>query len=98
MLRRKGWSDLSPQVTLRTESGRVTRMDHVGRPPPYDEVGLVDFKGSPTAPVRKSQRETYLEIEKSGATVVGKGKPAFPGGTVIPPTKVRIIYPWGDAE
>ncbi|MDQ7976767.1 hypothetical protein QYH69_05855 [Paraburkholderia sp. SARCC-3016] len=25
--------------------------------------------------------------------VVGKGKPGFPGGTVIPPTEVKIVRP-----
>lgn len=30
------------------------------------------------------------EISASGATVVGKGKPGVPGGTVIPPTTVEI--------
>ncbi len=31
------------------------------------------------------------EIEQSGATVVGKGKAPYTGGTKIPPTKVEII-------
>ncbi len=29
----------------------------------------------------------------SGATIVGKGKPGFPGGTKIPPTRIEILRP-----
>lgn len=35
----------------------------------------------------------FPEIEESGAVVVGKGKPGFPGGTEIPPTKVDVVRP-----
>lgn len=35
----------------------------------------------------------HAEIEESGATVVGKGKPGYPGGTKIPPTTVEITRP-----
>lgn len=96
--RRESWHSLSPQVTLRTQSGRKIKMDFMGLHPPNDQIGTVEVKGSDTARVRKSQRETHEEIEKSGATVVGKGKPAFPGGTVIPPTKTRVVRPWEDWE
>jgi hypothetical protein len=96
--RRESWHSLSPQVTLRTQSSRKIKMDFMGLHPPNDQIGTVEVKGSDTARVRKSQRETHEEIEKSGATVVGKGKPAFPGGTVIPPTKTRVVRPWEDWE
>jgi len=95
---RESWNNLSPEVTLRTQSGLVTRMDRMGRYPPNDEIGAAEIKGSATAPLTKAQREAHPEIEQSGATVVGKGKPAFPGGTVIPPTKVRVMRPWEDPE
>ena len=35
----------------------------------------------------------HPEIEKSGATVVGRGKPGYPGGTQIPPTRVEVVRP-----
>ncbi|AZD60313.1 hemagglutinin/hemolysin-related protein [Pseudomonas chlororaphis subsp. aurantiaca] len=41
----------------------------------------------------KNQKKAFPEVEKTGATVVGKGKPGFPGGTTIPPTRVEIIRP-----
>jgi hypothetical protein len=37
--------------------------------------------------------EPFRKWAKSGAKVVGNGKPGFPGGTVIPPTQVDIIRP-----
>jgi hypothetical protein len=41
----------------------------------------------------KNQKKGFLAIEKNGGTVVGKGKPGYPGGTQIPPTKVDINRP-----
>ncbi|PTT61014.1 pyocin, partial [Pseudomonas sp. HMWF007] len=41
----------------------------------------------------RNQKLAYPEIEESGAVVVGKGKPGFPSGTVIPPTRVEIVRP-----
>ena len=43
--------------------------------------------------VEANQKLGFPEIEKTGATVVGKGKPGFTGGTRIPPTRVDIIRP-----
>jgi hypothetical protein len=87
----QGMQDLSPQLTLRTPSGIRTRPDLTGRHPQTNEVILEEHKGSDTAPLTNRQKAGFPEIEKSGALVVGKGKPGFPGGTVIPPTRVKII-------
>ncbi len=54
---------------------------------------LTEAKSSARAPLTKNQSKAFSEIEKTGATVVGKGKPGFPGGTKIPPTKVEVVRP-----
>jgi hypothetical protein len=43
--------------------------------------------------VRPNQSAAFPEINQSGGTVVGEGKPAFPRGTIIPPTQIQIIRP-----
>jgi iron uptake system EfeUOB component EfeO/EfeM len=85
-------TNVSEQVTVKTESGVKTRMDVVSK----DATGqtrLQEAKGSATARLTTSQKLAHPEIAASGATVVGKGKPGFPGGTVIPPTKVEVVRP-----
>jgi hypothetical protein len=85
-------SQSAQQITVRTESGIRTRLDLVGR----DSDGNIvcrECKATATAPLTRNQRVGFPEIDKSGAVVVGKGKPGFEGGTVIPPTKVEIIRP-----
>ncbi|MGA3944378.1 hemagglutinin repeat-containing protein, partial [Ralstonia nicotianae] len=80
------------QVTVRTQSGTKTRIDIIGR----DDNGKIECqecKASATAPLTKNQQIAFPEIETGGAVVVGKGKPGFPGGTVIPPTKIDIVRP-----
>jgi len=32
----------------------------------------------------------FPEIGQTGGTIVGRGKPGFPGGTRVPPTEVQI--------
>jgi hypothetical protein len=54
---------------------------------------LTEAKGSRTAALTKNQRKAFPEIEKSGATVTGKGKGEFTGGTKVPATKVRVRRP-----
>jgi len=83
------------QVTLKTESGVRTRMDVVSTQP-SGQIRLQEAKSSARAPLTDAQRAAHPEIEKSGATVVGKGKLGFPGGTQIPPTKVEVVRPPGD--
>ncbi|MHC8400513.1 S-type pyocin domain-containing protein [Pseudomonas sp. MDT1-17] len=80
------------EVTVKTESGTRTRLDMLGRNTDGD-ITCVECKSSETAPLTKNQKSAFPEIERSGATVVGKGKPGFPGGTQIPPTKVEIVRP-----
>jgi RHS repeat-associated protein len=85
-------SKVAEQVTLKTESGVKTKMDVVSTKP-SGEVRLQEAKSSAEAPLTKNQKIAHPEIEKSGATVVGKGKPGYPGGTKIPPTKVEVVRP-----
>ncbi|SDZ55546.1 S-type pyocin domain-containing protein [Pseudomonas sp. NFIX28] len=80
------------QVTVKTESGTRTRLDMIGRDSD-GTIACVECKASETAPLTKNQKKAFPEIEKSGGVIVGKGKPGFPGGTVIPPTHVDILRP-----
>ncbi|MFL1515287.1 S-type pyocin domain-containing protein [Pseudomonas prosekii] len=80
------------QVTLKTASGTRTRLDMIGRDADGN-INCVECKASDTAPLTRNQRRAFPEIEQSGARIVGKGKPGFPGGTEIPPTRVEILRP-----
>jgi RHS repeat-associated protein len=82
---------VASEVTVETEEGTTTRLDHVTKK--GDRVRCVECKGSETAPLTKNQKKAFPEIEKGGAVVKGKGKPGFPGGTRIPPTRVEIKRP-----
>ncbi len=89
---RETQSGIVQQVTVRTESGTKTRLDLIGR----DSVGNIvctECKASATAPLTRNQSIAFPEIQKSGAVVVGKGKPGYPGGTEIPPASVNIVRP-----
>jgi filamentous hemagglutinin len=88
----KTHSEVVQQVTVKTESGIKTRIDIIGRDTDGNIV-CTECKASQSAPLTKNQAAAFPEIEKSGAVVVGDGKPGFPGGTQIPPTKVDIIRP-----
>ncbi|GIK54325.1 MAG: hypothetical protein BroJett014_32980 [Planctomycetota bacterium] len=80
------------EVTIKAPDGTKTRLDLVD----IDEtgkIGLTECKSSSTAPLTKAQKEAFPQIETEGGVVVGEGKPAVPGGTRIPPTKVRIARP-----
>jgi hypothetical protein len=84
---------VSPQITLQTQSGARTRVDFLGRDAKTSEILCIECKASNAARLTPFQRRAFPEIEQSGATVVGAGKPDFPGGTVIPPTRVKIFRP-----
>jgi len=80
------------QVTIKTESGTRTRLDMIGRDSNGD-IACVECKASDTAPLTRNQKQAFPELEQSGGVIVGKGKPGFPGGTVLPPTRVDILRP-----
>jgi RHS repeat-associated protein len=84
--------NVAEQLTLKTESGVKTRMDVVSTKT-SGEIRLQEAKSSPTAPLTKNQQLAHPEIGKTGATVVGRGKTGYPGGTKIPPTKVDVVRP-----
>jgi hypothetical protein len=65
----------------------------MGRDPRTGEPLCIECKSSETARLTPYQKKGFPEIEEGGATVVGAGKPDFPGGTVIPPTRVRVVRP-----
>lgn len=56
-------------------------------------VVLTETKSSTAAPLTRNQTAAHPEIANTGATVVGQGKPGYPGGTQIPPTKVDVVRP-----
>lgn len=85
-------TDVVQQVTIKTQSGVRTRVDLLSK----DSTGATrctECKASATAPLTTNQRLAFPEIQQSGGVVVGKGKPGFPGGTQIPPTKIDIVRP-----
>jgi hypothetical protein len=80
------------QITVTTnKSGTKTILDVVGIDKTTGKINVVEAKGSATAPLTKNQKIAHPEIAESGATVVGKGKPPFTGGTQIPPTDVIVM-------
>ena len=81
------------QLTVKTESGVKTRIDVAGTDTATGATKLTEAKSSATARLTKNQAAAFPEIEKTGATVVGQGKPGFPGGSSIPPTKVEVVRP-----
>lgn len=86
----KTHSDVTQQITVKTQSGAKTRLDIVGTNKKTGKTEIVEVKASQTAPLTKNQKKAFPEIEQSGAKVVGKGKKPFTGGTHIPPTQVQI--------
>ncbi|MCS3841103.1 hypothetical protein HNR03_005731 [Pseudomonas sp. JAI111] len=89
---RENTPEVGREVTAKTKSGVRTRFDMLGRDADGN-ISCIECKSSETAPLTRNQKLAYPEIEESGAVVVGKGKPGFPGGTIIPPTRVEIIRP-----
>lgn len=79
------------QITVDTQSGIRTRLDFLTRDPITGEIGCVECKASASARLTPGQLRGFPEIEQSGGTIAGAGKPGFPGGTEIPPTKVQVI-------
>jgi filamentous hemagglutinin len=85
------------QVTIRTGSGVRTRIDIIGTDA-AGSIRLTEAKSSATARLTPNQRAAFPEIAASGGTIVGKGKPGYPGGTQIPPTRVAICRPTCEPE
>jgi hypothetical protein len=79
------------QITIGTESGVRTRLDFLTRDPLTGQIGCIECKASQTAPLTPNQTLAFPQIGQSGGTILGAGKPGFPGGTQIPPTTVQII-------
>ena len=87
MVRRAERAAASPRA-----SGYRTRIDWV-TVDSTQKIGCVECKASETAPFTQKQLLAFPEIATHGAVVVGAGKPGVPGGTVIPPTVVRVVRP-----
>ncbi|MHB1530031.1 MAG: hypothetical protein ACYCXT_11505 [Acidiferrobacteraceae bacterium] len=67
------------QISIQTESGITTRLDFLTQDPLTGEIGCIECKASPTAPLTPNQTLGFPEIEQSGGTILGAGKPGFPG-------------------
>lgn len=85
--------NLVEQITLKTQSGIRTRIDIVGKDKVTGSTMLTEAKSSIKARLTPNQTKAFPEIERTGATVVGKGKEPFTGGTTIPPTSIEIVRP-----
>lgn len=87
------YSHAETQVTIKTDSGRKTRVDAIG----YDENGNIvinEFKSSATARLRTNQRDAFEEIRQSGGVVVGRGKGVFSRNVLTSAgTDVKVIRP-----
>ncbi|MDR6386827.1 hemagglutinin repeat-containing protein, partial [Paraburkholderia caribensis] len=89
---RTTYPEVGQQVTIKTSDGTRARLDIVTRDS-NGNIGCIECKSSDSAPLTKNQAIAFPLVESQGAVVVGKGKPGFKGGTVIPPTKVEIVRP-----
>jgi RHS repeat-associated protein len=84
------FDEFGEQVTLKTQDGTRTRMDFLAR----DSEGTVfciECKSSGNASLTRNQSQAFPSIVENGATIVGKGKPGFPGGTQLPPNTPLMI-------
>jgi RHS repeat-associated protein len=89
---KKGEKDISQQITVKANNGVKTKVDVASRTE-GGTIKLREAKASETATLTKNQKSAHPSIQQDGGTVVGKGKPGFPGGTQIPPTKVEVVRP-----
>jgi hypothetical protein len=85
--------EFGPQVTIETPGAARTRLDFIARDSVTGEISCIECKGSETARTRRGQERAFEEMRKHGATIVGRGKPGFPGGMKIPPTQAQIWRP-----
>jgi hypothetical protein len=81
------------QITLETKSGVKTRIDILGTDKTTGVVCGTECKASAAAKLTENQKVALPEIAESGATVKGKGKAPFVGGTKIPPTTIKVVRP-----
>ena len=79
-------------ITVKTQMGVRTQIDVVSTNPAGNIV-LQEAKSSATAGFTPNQVAAHPEISQTGATVVGKGKPPYVGGSQIPPTPVQVVRP-----
>lgn len=84
-------SEVVQQITVKTQSGVKTRIDIMHKDANTGNIQCVECKASQTAPLTKNQKVAFPEIAETGGVVVGKGKHPFTGGTIIPPTQIKII-------
>lgn len=81
------------EITIKANDGTKTRVDAIGVDKETGSIRIQEYKASETAPLTPNQTITGPLIEQDGGVVVGRGKGEFPGGTVIPPTRIEIVRP-----
>lgn len=92
-LKDKGHTNVQQQVTIKPNKTGAKNVRVDATSVKKGKINLTEAKSSSTAPLTKNQKAGFPIIQKSGGTVVGKGKPGIPGGTTVPPTKVKIVRP-----
>jgi hypothetical protein len=85
--------EFARQITVELPSGARARLDFVTRNRVTGEIKLIECKSSATARLTAEQKVAFREMKLHEATIVGEGKPGFPGGMKIPPTQVEIRRP-----
>ena len=89
----KTQTNVTKQITVKTISGVKIRLDIIGEDSVTWKIKISEAKSSAKAPFTTNQKLAFPEISKYGATVVGKGKIPFIGGTQITPTEIEIFRP-----
>ena len=97
------WRESVNEVTIRPNVGHGKpgtkadnfRIDTLERSLITGEFKLVECKGTSTADFTAKQTPGFANFEKYGGEVVGKGKGFAPGGTVLPPSGVKVVRPLG---
>jgi len=92
-LEKTGHKNVQKQVTIKPNNPGTKNVKVDAVSTKNGKIKLTEAKSSKTAPLTKNQKAGYPAIKNNGGTVVGKGKPGYPGGTKIPPTKVDVVRP-----
>ncbi len=98
------WRESTNEVTIRPNVGPGTpgtkadnfRIDTLERSKITGQYKLVESKGTATAPLTKNQGPGFEKFQRFGGEVRGAGGGSVaPGGTQLPPSKVRLNRPVG---
>jgi hypothetical protein len=88
-LQNSGYTELRPQLRIRTDSGKLRIPDRNATAPNGKKVNI-EMKSSDKARYPKSQREADKEIAETGGTIESKGPDK---GKRLPPTPTKVVRP-----